>query len=90
MAAAEKNGLNTISLGLVFYGILRRDISLRRLSSYLFFVFSIGFPEISRIAQAAMAFYLTIHAPRIFQSAYILDVFSNEFRRSVSQLFDEV
>jgi hypothetical protein len=27
MAAAEKNGLNTISLGLFFYGILRREIS---------------------------------------------------------------
>jgi hypothetical protein len=31
MAAAEKNRLNTISLGLVFYGLLRGELSLRRL-----------------------------------------------------------
>jgi hypothetical protein len=33
MAAAEKNRLNTISLGLFFYGFLRREISQRRILS---------------------------------------------------------
>jgi len=34
MAAAEKNRLNAISLGLVFYGILRREMHSSRMSSY--------------------------------------------------------
>jgi hypothetical protein len=33
MAAAEKNGLDAISLDLFFYGILRKEISLRILVS---------------------------------------------------------
>jgi hypothetical protein len=35
MATAEKNVLDAISLGLVFHGILRREMPSRRLSSYV-------------------------------------------------------